>query len=188
MKKAFVLVLCLWLCGCATFGQMERGLNSLQGQNIQTAFDVLGYPSGKQEFGSDMVYYWQVNSTGAVLLPQTSTTSGYVGMTPIHGLQKTRLNVPQKCHWVKLDPIEEIQERIKEKEKKLQDYHNRYEQCCLLITANRYRGSQAFECTQKLINSCFMTDFDRIFFFDCFTKAALEFKNKHRRVNRQNLT
>lgn len=85
MKIILVLLLCLGLVGCATFGQMQRGLNALQGRNVQTAFDVLGYPSGKQEFGSDTVYYWQVNSSGTILLPQTSTTSGYVGMTPVYG-------------------------------------------------------------------------------------------------------
>jgi hypothetical protein len=64
---------------------MERGLNALQGRDVQIAFDVLGYPSGKQEFGNDIVYYWQVDSSGAILLPQTSTTTGYVGMTPVYG-------------------------------------------------------------------------------------------------------
>lgn len=71
--------------GCATFGQLERGLNILQGQNVQTAFTVLGYPSGKQEFSKDTVYYWQVSNSGSIILPQTSTTTGYVGMIPVYG-------------------------------------------------------------------------------------------------------
>jgi hypothetical protein len=93
-------------------------------------------------------------------------------------LQKTRLNPPQKCHWVKVDPVEEIQERIKEKEKKLQNYQNKYEQSYLLITTNRYKGSQAFECTKELKKIRFDMVFDRIFFFDYFTKTAFELKKK----------
>lgn len=85
MKIVLILLSCLWFSGCATFGQMQRGLNALRGQDVQTAFDILGYPSGKQEFGSDTVYSWQVDSSGAILLPQTSTISGSVGMTPVYG-------------------------------------------------------------------------------------------------------
>lgn len=71
--------------GCATFGQMEGGLNSLMGRTEQEAFSVLGYPSGKQQFGSDTVYIWEVSRTGTLLLPQTITTYGNVGSIPIYG-------------------------------------------------------------------------------------------------------
>jgi len=72
--KLILLILALFLAGCATFGQMQRGLNALTGQNIQTAFDVFGYPSGKQEFGNDVVYYWQTSSSGVIPVPMTATT------------------------------------------------------------------------------------------------------------------
>lgn len=74
----------LALSGCATFGQMEDGLNSLMGRAEQEAFSVLGYPSGKQQFGSDTVYIWEVSKSGTLLLPQTITTYGNVGSIPIY--------------------------------------------------------------------------------------------------------
>jgi hypothetical protein len=73
------------LSGCATFGQMEEGLNALMGNKIETAFDVLGYPSGKQEYGSDTLYIWGRNVSGGLVLPYTATTSGYVGSTSYYG-------------------------------------------------------------------------------------------------------
>jgi len=92
MRKLFVLLLCLGLSGCVT--QMQNGLNALQGKPAQTAFDVLGYPSSKQVFGNDTVYYWQVDRTGGVLMPQTSTTSGFVGTAPVYGTTTYNQVVP----------------------------------------------------------------------------------------------
>ena len=63
MNSARYLMLVLFISvtsGCASFGQMEDGLNSLMGRNEQDAFSVLGYPSGKQQFGGDTVYIWEV--------------------------------------------------------------------------------------------------------------------------------
>lgn len=73
------------MAGCATFGQMEGGLNSLMGRSEQEAFSVLGYPSGKQQFGNDTVYIWEVSRSGTLLVPQTVTTYGSVGAIPIYG-------------------------------------------------------------------------------------------------------
>ncbi len=95
MKKAcLVLTVLAMLSGCATFGQMEEGLNALMGKDAMVAFDVLGYPSGKQQFGSDTVYVWSVSSSGALVLPQTSTTYGTVGMTPVYGTTTYNQVVP----------------------------------------------------------------------------------------------
>lgn len=80
---SILLITCL--ASCATFGQLETGLKSLMGHDAQTAFDALGYPSGKMNFGTDTVYYWAINRSGTLVLPQTSTTSGYVGSTPVYG-------------------------------------------------------------------------------------------------------
>lgn len=88
MKKLstyFVVLLPFLVCSCVTFTQMENGLNALSGEDEKVAFNVLGYPSGKQQFGSDTVYYWSVNRTDVMFMPQTSTTSGMVGTTPVYG-------------------------------------------------------------------------------------------------------
>ena len=88
------LLVCALLSGCATFGQVDAGLKGLRGKNIQTAFDVLGYPSGKQEFGNDTVYYWSVEESSTMLLPTTSTTSGRVGDTSFSGTTTSNQLVP----------------------------------------------------------------------------------------------
>jgi len=41
--------------------QIDKGLSLLQGQNIQTAINVLGHPSKKQKHGSTTVYSWSNN-------------------------------------------------------------------------------------------------------------------------------
>lgn len=85
MKFVAVVLLCLSMAACATFGQLETGLKALMGRDAQTAFNVLGYPSGQQQFGTHTVYYWSLNSSGALIMPQTSTVSGYVGNAPVSG-------------------------------------------------------------------------------------------------------
>ena len=77
-----VLTAVLMLCaGCATFGQMDKGLDSLVGQKEQVAFDVLGYPDAKNDIGGATVYIWGRQSTGVYYAPQTRTTYGNVGGT-----------------------------------------------------------------------------------------------------------
>lgn len=83
-KPAFWTLLIL-VTGCATFGDMERGLESLKQKDASVAFDVLGYPSMQQKFDHDTVYTWQINNSGILVLPQTSTVSGNVGGVPVYG-------------------------------------------------------------------------------------------------------
>ncbi len=79
MKHISVLVLTLtMLTGCA-FTHMSKGLEALNGRNVEIAFSVLGYPDLKQEFGGDTVYTWNRNRSGTLFLPQTSTTTGKIG-------------------------------------------------------------------------------------------------------------
>lgn len=80
--------------GCATFGQLEAGLGALVGRNEREAFAALGYPSGKQQFGSDVVYVWGRSQNTAMFIPQTSTTTGYVGTTPVYGTTTTSQMIP----------------------------------------------------------------------------------------------
>lgn len=94
MKKSLMVLMSASLAGCATFGHLEDGLKLLMGQNSQTAFNVLGYPSAKQKFGSDTVYYWSFNRSGTLIVPQTSTTTGYVGNKPVYGTTTSNQLVP----------------------------------------------------------------------------------------------
>ena len=80
----YVLVL-LVLAGCATFGGMEDNLNGLVGRPEREAFKALGYPNSKQNFGNETVYVWGRSSSGTYYVPQTTSTTGYVGSTPVYG-------------------------------------------------------------------------------------------------------
>jgi hypothetical protein len=82
------------ISGCATFGQLEEGLNALVGRNEREAFNALGYPNGKQQFGDDTVYVWGRSSSGTLFIPQTSQTTGYVGTTPVYGTTTTTQAIP----------------------------------------------------------------------------------------------
>jgi len=53
MAKRFLLLAVL-ISGC-TFHYMGKGPNALVCRHVRYAFDVLGYPNGKQECGGDIV-------------------------------------------------------------------------------------------------------------------------------------
>jgi hypothetical protein len=86
-------ILVVLLSGCI-YGMWQGGLNTLVGKDIQTAFNVLGYPSAKQEFGSETVYTWSANSPGTYSVPRTSTTTGTIGTTPVYGTTTYYQDVP----------------------------------------------------------------------------------------------
>jgi hypothetical protein len=94
MKGLWKLLSVVLLTGCATFGQLEEGLNSLIGKPDSEAFAVLGYPSSKQEFGNDTVYTWYENRSGTMFIPQVATTRGHVGYTPVAGTTTYTQAVP----------------------------------------------------------------------------------------------
>lgn len=82
------------LTGCATMGQLEEGLAQLVGLPEQEAFKALGYPDAKEQFGSDIVYFWGQTRSTIIFMPQTSSTISYVGNTPIYGTTTTTQAVP----------------------------------------------------------------------------------------------
>lgn len=94
MKRIQLLLAVMLLSGCVTFGQMKAGLDVLMGQRTERAFDVLGYPSDKQEYGSDTVYTWYTNSTGTIFVPNVSTTYGSVGRVPVYAQTTSTQAVP----------------------------------------------------------------------------------------------
>lgn len=75
--------------GCVTFGQFEEGLNSLVGKHEREAYAALGYPSSKQDFSGEVVYIWDRSGTTTSVVPSTTTTSGYVGTTPVTGTTRS---------------------------------------------------------------------------------------------------
>ncbi|WP_428898432.1 hypothetical protein Dip518_000627 [Parelusimicrobium proximum] len=71
MKKT-IIALCL-ACGltaCMTMGYLENDLNALRGQDIQHAFNGLGYPDSHGPLGDKTIYYWgSAPTTGTVAMP-----------------------------------------------------------------------------------------------------------------------
>ena len=75
--------------GCATFGQMNDGLNALKGQPEQESFAILGYPDGKQEFSGRTIYIWSTHNQSTYLAYNPSTTSGNIGGIPFSATTNT---------------------------------------------------------------------------------------------------
>ena len=92
--KIFICLISILILGCTTFGHLKQGLDFMMGEDVSVAFNVLGYPTSKQEFGQDTVYYWSRSGSGILFLPQTSTTYGAVGTTPVYGTTTYNQAVP----------------------------------------------------------------------------------------------
>jgi hypothetical protein len=88
--RIFLILTAVILSGCA--GQtLNKNLPHLVGKDIQYAINVLGAPSSVSEYGGAQFVSWSVNHQGAMILPtsNTSTTTGYVGTTPVYGTTTT---------------------------------------------------------------------------------------------------
>lgn len=81
MKKCFLFItLVFFLTSCA-FKQIESGLNALQGKNIDTAFNYLGYPDAIQDLNGQKIFVWgeqfSVTTTTAVTNQHYGNASTY---------------------------------------------------------------------------------------------------------------
>lgn len=92
---AKLVFLAVVLSACA-LQKLETGMAGLVGKSESQLFSTLGYPDNKQEFGSSTVYTWSNSNTSTYVIPQTNTTTAYVGTTPIYGTTTTY--VPQTIH------------------------------------------------------------------------------------------
>lgn len=79
MKRVVIgLVAVISLAGCATFGQLETGLNSLIGQDLSVAVAQLGFPSAEREVAGMRLVEWGRSNNATFAMPTSSTTTGYV--------------------------------------------------------------------------------------------------------------
>jgi hypothetical protein len=76
-KTIFFLITIFAIGGCA-FDQIERGLTTLHGENIKTAYKYLGYPDNHQKISGDNVYTWGTNFV------TNSTTPVFTSLGAIH--------------------------------------------------------------------------------------------------------
>ena len=77
------------LAACATFGNMEKGLNQLMSQPFEAAIDTLGYPKGQMQIGEHTVYAWGRSFEMSMPTTSTSNTTGYVGYKPFNATTNT---------------------------------------------------------------------------------------------------
>ena len=82
-KLIFAAAAMLALSGCLTWGEFDANLAALKGRPAKDVFDLLGYPDQQQQFGDETVYSWFSNSSGALVMPTTSTTTAYIGAKPV---------------------------------------------------------------------------------------------------------
>ncbi|WP_186426354.1 hypothetical protein [Cupriavidus metallidurans] len=77
MKKILCVILAaLPLGGCATWGQMDQGLNALSGRTLDDAINVFGMPSGEQQIAGRHYVQWGRSSSGFVPMSTPSQTYG----------------------------------------------------------------------------------------------------------------
>jgi hypothetical protein len=90
------------LGGCVTFGQMDAGMQELQGRTIETAVRVLGYPTGERQVAGMRIVHWGQSTSG--LIPYTSISqnsgSGFAGTTSFgyYGATTTTQYIPVQYH------------------------------------------------------------------------------------------
>lgn len=80
MRKLIAVTSVLALAGCATWGQMNDGLNGLLGQPINVAISKIGYPATEQTIAGSKLYRWGVSRQSIDYMPTTTTTNGYIGV------------------------------------------------------------------------------------------------------------
>jgi hypothetical protein len=90
--------------------------------------------------------------------------------------------IRRSLHFVRVDPYEEITQTIRKKEDKIHNYKKQYLKRYLLLTANRYKGSQAFHLTDEFKDTVFQTHFDKVFYFESFNKLGLQLKTTVREI------
>ncbi len=82
MKRIFLLFASAALSGCVGT-HVDEGLQALKGEPINSAFQVLGYPSSRMSMGSDTLYSWSMSGAGMDFVPQQAMSTGLVGFTPV---------------------------------------------------------------------------------------------------------
>lgn len=81
MKK-ITCVAAVLLAGCV-MSRLNTGLQGLLGADIHEAAARMGYPNSEREMLGDKIYVWSTDSSAVIPLPMTTTTTGYVGTTPV---------------------------------------------------------------------------------------------------------
>lgn len=94
--KILTITLIAILPSCV-MSNIDEGLTALTGKPISTAVQVLGYPDQERRFQNDKIYIWSTSFQGTYTTPETATTTGYIGGTPVYGT--TTYNTTQTANY-----------------------------------------------------------------------------------------
>lgn len=101
MRKIIAgIVVALTLSGCATFGQMEDGLNGLVGQPLDAAVARIGFPSSERNVAGMRIVEWGRSNSAMIAMPTTATTTGYTSSGPFSATTNstTPVLLNYRCH------------------------------------------------------------------------------------------
>ena len=83
-KFISVACLCVLLSACtSTMDTLNRGMTNLDGQPVQKAFDVFGFPDDEDMIADHVVYSWDRVGYFRNVIPQTSTISTPQGTSTV---------------------------------------------------------------------------------------------------------
>lgn len=83
MRLLLPLLVCVLLLPACVATHVNEGLSALMGENIKTAFQVIGYPSRKLELDDRTVYTWSNLTGGVNFSNHTAQAYSMVGTTAV---------------------------------------------------------------------------------------------------------
>ena len=97
MKKTIAIVAIVG--GCATGANMDAGLATLVGQDLNFAMSKLGLPSGQMPIQGNTVYVWGSSQNVSIPTTQTVNHRGTIGLTNYSGTStyQSSNNVNYNC-------------------------------------------------------------------------------------------
>lgn len=79
-------------------------------------------------------------------------------------------------NWMRIDPIDEIQSRIDEKQLRIPNYIQKCDKCWLLIGVDEWMAPEAVVITEELESHVFSGDFRRLFFLRNIEGSVIELR------------
>jgi len=120
---------------------------------------------------------WHYYESGLIYSEWISIHLGTVNghkWLPDYRLERTHMN------WMRINPIDEIQARIDEKQLNIPNYMKKCDKCWLLIGVNEWTAPEAVAITEELDNHVFQGDFQRLFFLRNIEGNVIELRiNSH---------
>ena len=75
----------IFLTGCSTFEDIDKGLSNLYGQHIDSLIAKIGYPNKQNEVAGRKLYVWDSSQTVSYSMPVTNYNSGSVNAYGTYG-------------------------------------------------------------------------------------------------------